>query len=332
MASSVRRDELAALPLLDGAAGAQLDALAECLLERQAQPGEVLGRQGAEGDVFWLILDGIVAVTADTPAGVVRLAEAGRGSIIGELAVLRGRPRTATVTATTACRYLCGGHDAMDRLLAIDPVRLRVRRLVSRRLAEDARPVKVCLRSGSEVLIRPLLPSDRAALDSALHRLSRESIRKRFFSAGAPSTRLVDYLIDIDYVDHFAWVALDVVSQEGIAVGRYIRQPGTLSAEVALTTIDSMQGKGIGTVLLGALGVAAREAGLAELVAYVMEDNHPMRTVFAKADGHTRYDEPGLVHVTMAPDRAAALLDPGEERAMASSVHDVVTAASLALA
>lgn len=331
MASSVRRDELAALPLLDGAVGAQLDALAECLLERQAQPGEVLGRQGAEGDVFWLILDGIVAVTADTPAGVVRLAEAGRGSIIGELAVLRGRPRTATVTATTACRYLCGGHDAMDRLLAIDPVRLRVRRLVSRRLAEDARPVKVCLRSGSEVLIRPLLPSDRAALDSALHRLSRESIRKRFFSAGAPSTRLVDYLIDIDYVDHFAWTVLDAATHEGMAVARYVRPDTASAAEMAFTTVDRYQGRGIGTLLLGALGVTAVEAGVTELTALVMQDNVAMRAVFAKAGAHSRFDEPGLLKVTIEPARAAALIPSHLAAAIATAVHDVVTAASVAL-
>ena len=332
MAGSAFRDELAALPLLQGASPQQLDALAESMHAGEARPGEVLGRQGDPGDVFWLLLDGLVSVTVEDATGVVQLAEAGPGSIIGELAVLRRQPRTATVTAVTACRYACGRHDAMDRLLAIDPVRQRVRLLVSTRLAEDVRPVKVRLRSGTSVLVRPLLHSDRAALDSALHRLSRESIRKRFFSAGLPSKRLVDYLIDIDYVDHFAWVALDTVQHEGLGVARYIRRPGTSSAEVALTTVDTMQGKGIGTLLFGALGVAAREAGLAELVAYVMEDNHAMRSVFAKAGGHSRYDEPGLVLVTIDPDRAASLLDSETARAMAASVHDVVTAASLALA
>lgn len=331
MDSSIAHDELASLPLLEGADPVQIDALAECMRPGQALPGEVLGREGEPGDVFWLVLDGTVRVTMETASGVRHLADAGPGSIIGELALLRGLPRTATVTAATTCRYLSGRHDAMERLLAIPPVRQRIRLLASRRLAQDARPLHTRLRDGTEIVLRPLLHSDRQALDTALHQLSRESIRRRFFSAGAPSKTLVDYLIDIDYVDHFAWVALDGATHEGVAVARYIRQPGTASAEVAFTTVDAMQGKGIGTFMLGALGVAAREAGLQHLVAYVMEDNSAMRAVFAKAGGVSRYDEPGLVHVTMEPARAAALLPPDTERAVASTVHDVVTAASLAL-
>ena len=331
MAGADGRDELAALPLLAGADSRQIDALIECMRPGQADPGQVLGREGEPGDVFWLLLDGVVAVTVASPAGPRHLADAGPGSIIGELALLRHQPRTATVTAATACRYLSGRHDAMERLLSIDPARQRIRRLASSRLAEDARPVPVRLRSGTEVLIRPLLHSDREALDSALHKLSRESIRRRFFSAGTPSSALVDYLIDVDYVDHFAWVALDANTHEGVGVARYIRQPASSSAEVAFTTVDSMQGQGIGTALLGALGVAGREAALDELVAYVMEDNYAMRAVFAKAGAHTEFDEPGVVRVTVDPARAAALLDPGTDRALASAVHDVVTAASLAL-
>lgn len=331
MAGSTSPDELAGLPLLEGAGRDQLESLITCMHPGQAPPGEVLGREGESGDVFWLLLEGVVAVTASGRSGVRHLADAGPGSIIGELALLLRRPRSATVTATTACRYLCGGADAMEVLLSIDPVRQRIGRLVSTRLAEDARPVHTRLRDGTDLLLRPLLHSDREALDSALHNLSRESIRRRFFSAGAPSSRLVDYLIDIDYVDHFAWVALDPLTQEGLGVARYIRQPGTRSAEAAFTTIDRMQGRGIGTFLLGALAVAAREAGLEALVAYVMEDNSAMRAVFAKAGGQSRYDEPGLLRVTVDPSRAAGLLDPATGRAIASTVHDVVTAASLAL-
>lgn len=296
------------------------------------RPGDVLGREGDTGDVFWLLLEGSVAITAATGTGVRELARAGPGSIIGELALLRDRPRTATVTAVEPGRYLCGGSEALDRLLAIDVVRARLRRLASSRLAQDARPVPVLLPDGTSVVLRPLLPTDRAALDTALHHLSRQAIRNRFFTSGTPSARLVDYLVDIDYVDHFAWVAVDAVTHEGVGIGRYIRGPGGGPAEVAFTILDDVQGRGVGTTLLGAIGVAAREAGVGELVAYVMEDNAPMRAVFAKAGGVTRYDEPGIVHVTVDPARAAGLLEPGVASEAASAVHDVVTAASIALA
>ena len=331
MGGAAGRDELAALPLLAGASAEQVDRLAACMRPGVAAPGEVLGREGEPGEVFWLLIEGCLSVTAGTPSGERVLAEAGPGSIIGELALLRRGPRTATVTAREHCRYLCGRGDAMERLLEIDAVRLRLRRLASSRLAQDVQPVTAALRDGTKVLLRPLLPSDRAALDSALHALSSESVRRRFFSAGTPSQRLVDYLVDIDYVDHFAWVALDAATGEGVAVARYVRERGTPTAEMAFTTVDRFQRHGVGTFLLGALGVAAREAGVSQLVAYVMEDNTAMRAVFAKAGGHTAYDDPGLVQVTVEPARAAELLDPATAGAIATAVHDVVTAASLAL-
>jgi CRP-like cAMP-binding protein len=302
------------------------------MVPRRAAPGEVLGRQGEPGEDFWLLLEGRVEVSLHTAHGDRRLAEAGAGSILGELALLRGRPRSATVAALEPSFYLCGGHDAMELLLAIAPVRTRIHRTARLRLAQDARPIKVALRDGTPAILRPLLPSDRQALDDALHRLSRQSIRRRFFSESLPSERLVDYLVDIDYVDHFAWVVLDPAGQGGVAVGRYVRTPGAARAEMAFTTAESWQGRGAGTLLLGALGAAAVEAGIAELSAYVLEENAAMRAVFRKAGGVTTYDDPGVLYVAVEPERAAGFLDPPVRQAIAASVPDVVTASSLALA
>ncbi len=318
---------LAALPLLEGASGADLEALAGLTRPGRAGPGQVLGREGEPGRTFWLLIEGRVAVTLRGR----HLADAGPGSILGELALLRGRPRSATVTAVEECRFLSGGADALERMLGIGPVRSRLRRLASSRLAQDLKPVHMSLGDGTAVVVRPLLPSDRPALDQALHNLSRDSIRRRFFTAGTPSPALVDYLIDIDYVDHFAWVVMDVATHGGMATGRYVRRPGDPAAEMAFTAVDRYQGRGLGTFLLGALGATAVEAGIASLYAHVMEDNTPMRRVFAKAGGETRFDEPGLVLVSVDPERAAGLLDPAIRSSLAEAVHDVVTAASLAL-
>lgn len=59
--------------------------------------GDVLMRKGDPGDAFLVIDTGEVAVTD----GDRRLATLGPGSGIGEIALLRGVPRTATVTAIT---------------------------------------------------------------------------------------------------------------------------------------------------------------------------------------------------------------------------------------
>lgn len=327
MGAPVGMEELAALPLLNGAPEQRLRAAAARLEAGTAVAGDVLGREGEEGDTFWLLLEGRVSVTI---AGR-HVADAGPGSILGELALLRRLPRSATVTALEDCRFLSGGTEALQELLEVESIRSRLRRLASSRLAEDLRPVHIELADGTPVVVRPLLPSDRSALDAAIHDLSRESLRRRFFTAGTPSRALVDYLIDIDYVDHFAWVVLDARTREGMATGRYVRRPGDPDAEMAFTTADRYQGRGLGTFLLAAVGVAACEAGIDRLVAHVLEDNTAMRRVFAKAGGESSFDEPGLVLVSVDPRRAAALLDPGTAGRIGDAVRDVVTAASLAL-
>ena len=324
--------DLAALPLLGGATSTQLEAVAAAMTPGRVAPGEVLGREGERGEVFWLLVEGQVRISCHSGPLERHLADAGPGSILGELALLRDQPRTATVTATEECRFWMGGPDALRQLLEVAPVRDRLRRLASRRLAQDLRPVPARLKDNRPVLVRPLLAEDREALDTALKGLSRDSMRHRFFSAGTPSPALIDYLVDIDYVDHFAWAVIDADSREGMATGRYIRAPGGDSAEMAFTTVDRFQRLGLGTFLLGALGVAAVEAGIGTLFAYTMDDNMAMRAVFNKADGRARYDEPGLVHVSVDPHRAAALLEPAVRLSLATAVHDIVTAASLALA
>lgn len=318
---------LAALPLLEGASHGQLAAITGLMEPGSAMPGQVMGREGEPGDRFWLLLEGRVSVTL----GGRQLADAGPGSILGELALLRRRPRSATVTALEPCRFVSGGTEALDRMLGVEPVRSRLRRLASSRLAQDLKPVRLSLHDGTDILVRPLLPTDRPALDQAVHNMSRDSIRRRFFTAGTPSPALIDYLIDIDYVDHFAWVVFEEGSGDGMGTGRYVRRPGDPEAEMAFTTVDRYQGRGLGTLLLGVLGATAVEAGITTLVAHVMEDNTPMRRVFAKAGGRTSFDEPGLVLVSVEPARAAELVDGDVRERIAGSVGDVVTAASLAL-
>jgi CRP-like cAMP-binding protein len=322
---------LAALPLLEGVDPDRVDSLSRLMRPVSVESGFVLGREGEAGEDFWFLLEGSVEITVAAPPGTRLLARAGPGSILGELALLRRGPRTATLTALESCRLLAGERKGLDALLGIDTVRARLRRLASGRLAADLKPVRTELRNGAPVLLRPLLPSDRGALDDALHHLSRQSVRRRFFSAATPSAQLIDYLMDIDYVDHFAWAVLDAATHEGMAVGRYVRPDPSEPAEIAFTTIDKYQGQGIATLLLGAIGVAAREARISSLTAVVMDDNMAMRTVFARAGGKAHFDEPGLLRFDVDPAAAAALLDPQLQARIAAAVHDVVTAASLAL-
>ena len=75
---------------------AALRRLATSLGERRAGAGEVVVREGEEGDVVYVIADGRVSV--DQSGAVIR--ELGPDDVFGELALILDVPRTATVTAT----------------------------------------------------------------------------------------------------------------------------------------------------------------------------------------------------------------------------------------
>jgi CRP-like cAMP-binding protein len=325
---------LAALNLLEGSAPGNLDRLAASLRPLRLSPGQVLMREGEPGDTFALIVEGQVEATRTTDQGSQHLGQARAGSICGELAVLRHRPRTATITAVAPTLVAIGSDRELFDLLDDAVVLERMRHLASARLAQDLRPVATTLGDGTPILLRPLLPSDRGGFKAAVRGLSADSRRRRFFSAGQPSPQMMEYLIDIDYFDHFAWVVLEDRSRpDGLATARYVRQEDDHgAAEMAFGVIDRFQGRGMGTFLLGALGVAAGEAGIRRMIGHVLVDNAPMRAVFAKAGGVTTFSDPGEVRIEVHPETAASLLEARLRHQIRSAVHDIVTAASLALA
>jgi CRP-like cAMP-binding protein len=63
------------------------------------QDGQILMRQGEIGAEAFVLLEGRVAVTIDSPEGEVTVAELGNNEILGEIAILCDVPRTASVKA-----------------------------------------------------------------------------------------------------------------------------------------------------------------------------------------------------------------------------------------
>jgi len=63
--------------------------------------GDVLFREGDLGDVMYVLVAGEAEITLD---GVV-IEVCTAGTIVGELAVIDGSPRSATVTAHTDCEF-----------------------------------------------------------------------------------------------------------------------------------------------------------------------------------------------------------------------------------
>jgi CRP-like cAMP-binding protein len=311
-----------------------LERLAAAFVTERRRAGDVVMAQDEVGATFVLVLAGDVEVARGDGDGTDRktIARAGRGSVLGELAMLTGRPRRATVTAVTDVELAVGDHGVFEQMLSAPGVLERMIAIAARRLASNVAPVPVTLRDGTPVVLRPLLPSDRAKFAAVLAHQSEESLRRRFFTTVAVSDRIVDYLVNIDYVDHFAWGVAPPDETRSIGAARYVRVHGEHeSADLAFDVADEYRGRGLATVLLGALGAAAQQAGITTFVADVLYENAPMIAVLEKAGAHGEHSEPGVAHFTFDVAAAVALLDDDLRVELGRAAAEVVTAAGLAL-
>jgi CRP-like cAMP-binding protein len=95
-------DRLRALPLFEMLSEDELAVVSRFFQERQASPGSRLTVQGASGYFFFVIEDGVVEVERD---GLL-LTTLGPGDFFGEMAILTGERRNATVTAASTVELL----------------------------------------------------------------------------------------------------------------------------------------------------------------------------------------------------------------------------------
>lgn len=112
--------------------------------------GQVLFSEGDPSDEAFFILSGQVEVTQRHADGEVVLARLGGGQIVGEMAVVECRPRSATVTATEDTEVRRFERDEIDDLLRSDPE--MVLRLLAT-LAERLRVANARIPAGSDLLL-----------------------------------------------------------------------------------------------------------------------------------------------------------------------------------
>jgi GNAT superfamily N-acetyltransferase len=165
----------------------------------------------------------------------------------------------------------------------------------------------------SSVSIRPMLPSDSAAIDQLFAAMSPENRYRRFHAAAAKiSAAMRRYLLDLDGLQRVAFVAevADGGGMRAVGIGRYAAV-GSSQAELAVAVADDYHRRGIGTALMQRTASAARAAGYRTLQAEVLPENTAaislMRAVFPFAA--LRRDHTGLRVVIgpaeMGPTQAA---------------------------
>jgi CRP-like cAMP-binding protein len=92
-------------------------ALTQAGDEQDAPPGQVLVREGASGGSLFVILSGRVVITR----GGRRIGELEAGALLGEAAMLDGRPRTASAVVEQQARLLVVPGSAVRALIEQRP-------------------------------------------------------------------------------------------------------------------------------------------------------------------------------------------------------------------
>jgi GNAT superfamily N-acetyltransferase len=186
-----------------------------------------------------------------------------------------------------------------------------------------ARTSLLSLRDGTRVKIRPVVADDKARFLDGFARLSPASRYRRFL---APIDELTPEMLraftEVDYTDHFAYVALlpDHPGEPGIGVARYVRSPSDPAvAEAAVTVVDEYQGRGLGSLLLEALGAVALEHGIRRFSGVAMEGNTPIRDLLKGVGAEVHHDSPGLVRLEIDLPRT-------DERLVGTPLYEVFRA------
>jgi ribosomal protein S18 acetylase RimI-like enzyme len=157
----------------------------------------------------------------------------------------------------------------------------------------------VVLRDGSTVSLRPVRPEDAPILLDLFRSLDERSLAFRFFT-GAPNLEdAAQILADVDYKRRFGLLALRGGERHPVGHGFFAAIDDEL-VEIAFAVSPSLQGQGLGSVLLAQLAERATEDGFTRMVADVLPENHPMISMFRSSGLPVEVRaEPGSVVVEM---------------------------------
>jgi CRP-like cAMP-binding protein len=133
----VRRDEkvrlLSRIPLFDACSQAELARVAAITTQIDVPSGEVLIREGDQGELFFVLVKG----SAEVRKGKRQIATLKAGDFAGEIALLTDHPRNATVRTTSPVTALRATRRGFAALLETSP---KIQRKVTKALADRLAP------------------------------------------------------------------------------------------------------------------------------------------------------------------------------------------------
>jgi len=111
------REIVQRVPIFRGFTSEQTDRVLEVCERRSVEKGTCLFREGDTSTEMYVLLEGHLRVVTTTGAEIASIGEMG---LVGEMGVLTGQPRSATVLAGSDSTLLCIRREALERLVDQD--------------------------------------------------------------------------------------------------------------------------------------------------------------------------------------------------------------------
>ena len=104
-------------PLFRDLDAAERGDVARIMEVQRLERGEQVFREGDEGDAWYVVFDGTANVLKTSAAGTAQIASLGPGACFGEMAILDGLTRSATVIADSPLTVFRFRRERFDKLL-----------------------------------------------------------------------------------------------------------------------------------------------------------------------------------------------------------------------
>ena len=159
------------------------------------------------------------------------------------------------------------------------------------------------LKDGTDLIVRPIRPSDEDQIKGMFYSFSEQTKYLRYHGTlkSMPHNRL-QVFCNVDYDSEMAIIAVhgEAGMEEIVGVGRYIRNPTQLAAEMAFVVRDDWQRQGVGTHLFNRLIEIGKQAGIRQFNADVLPENSGMLKIFHRSEMTTEtMTHEGVVRVHM---------------------------------
>ena len=142
-------DLLRNIPLFSKLEPSRLKLLAFTAERLTFARGDVLCRQGEEGECAYVIVSGEADVIVETAGGPVKVATLGANDLLGETAILCDVPRTATVRAVSDVETLVVSRELFFQLVNQFPsISIEIMRELARRLERTTARLRDAVSAG----------------------------------------------------------------------------------------------------------------------------------------------------------------------------------------